>query len=84
MGKVYAFFAEGFEEVEAITIVDILRRVGIETKMISISEEYLVEGSHNITVKTDKLFKEADFEDGDLLFYLEECRGNLICRITGH
>lgn len=68
MSLVYTFLADGFEEIEALAVVDILRRAGIETQMISISEQYKVTGSHGITVLADKLFEEIDLDKGDVLF----------------
>ncbi len=65
MSKVNIFFANGFEEVEALTVVDILRRAGIETTMVSITGEKTVTGSHGIGVVMDKLFDETD--DADMI-----------------
>ncbi|MBQ7707553.1 MAG: DJ-1/PfpI family protein [Lachnospiraceae bacterium] len=56
MKKVNVFFAEGFEEVEALTVVDILRRVGIETFMVSVTGEKMVKGAHGIKIEMDKTF----------------------------
>lgn len=53
MSKVCVFFGTGFEEIEALTVVDILRRQGIETKMVSVMNEKAVMGSHQIEVMTD-------------------------------
>lgn len=66
MEKVYVFLADGFEEIEGLTVVDILRRAGIETAMVSISGKQDVTGSHGICVKTDLLFDRAALEDGTL------------------
>lgn len=63
MSKVNMFFATGYEEVEALTVVDLLRRVGIETNMISITGNNTVTGSHGITVTMDKLFDETPEAD---------------------
>lgn len=49
------FLADGFEEVEALTVVDYLRRAGIEVKTCSIHEQEPVKGAHNIIVKADCL-----------------------------
>lgn len=67
MSKVGVFFAEGYEEIEALTVVDILRRAGIETLMISINSEREATGSHGITVRMDKVIAETDFEALDML-----------------
>ena len=66
MDKVYVFFANGFEEIEGLTVVDILRRGQVETVMVSITGNDLVTGSHGISVKTDCLFEESDLSDGTL------------------
>ncbi|MBE6043527.1 MAG: DJ-1 family protein, partial [Clostridium thermopalmarium] len=50
--------AKGFEEIEALTVVDVLRRVGVDCKTCSISEEKMVKGTHNIYVKADILLKD--------------------------
>lgn len=60
MSTVNIFFATGFEEVEALTVVDILRRAGVTVDMISVTGNIEVTGSHGITVKMDKLFEEID------------------------
>ena len=59
------FFADGFEETEALATIDMLRRGGIDVKMVSITEDKKVTSSHNIPVFTDLTFSEfkasADF-----------------------
>ena len=60
-------FAEGFEEIEAISVVDVLRRAGIETLMVSVTGSLMVTGSHGITVATDVLFKDAPYDDATML-----------------
>ncbi len=64
MKKLGVFMAEGCEEIEALTVVDIARRAGIETAMISVSGKKEVTGSHQITFKTDI---PAEFMDYDML-----------------
>ena len=54
----YILLAEGFEEIEALTQTDVLRRAGIEVKNVGVTGEY-VTGSHGITVKADALIEEA-------------------------
>ena len=64
MIKTAVIFAEGTEEVEAITPVDVLRRAGIKCDIISIDGNY-VKGSHKITVKSDLLAENFDMKDYD-------------------
>lgn len=61
------FFATGFEEVEALTVVDLLRRAGIETVCVSVGNEEHVTGSHDITVKMDTKLDRLDFRLLDVL-----------------
>ena len=58
--KIIVFLAEGFEEVEALTVVDYLRRVDIEVSMVSVTEEKSVKGAHSIEVIADKVISEID------------------------
>jgi 4-methyl-5(b-hydroxyethyl)-thiazole monophosphate biosynthesis len=67
MNKAAVFFAEGFEEIEALTVVDLLRRAEVETLMVSITPEQYVEGSHGITVKTDLSFDDLDFNAVEMI-----------------
>ncbi len=64
---VYVLLADGFEEVETITPIDILRRADVDVITVSIKERYVV-GAHNITVKADKLISEiGNAEDMEFL-----------------
>lgn len=67
MSKVYVFLADGFEEIEGLTVVDLLRRAGVSTEMVSIMEERAVKGSHGIEVMADSLFGQHSYEDAELL-----------------
>jgi 4-methyl-5(b-hydroxyethyl)-thiazole monophosphate biosynthesis len=68
MAKVYEFLANGFEEIEALAPVDILRRADVTVQTVSVTGSQLVESSHGVTIKTDLLFDQAgDFSDADLL-----------------
>ncbi len=67
MKKVVLFLAEGFEEVEALTPVDVLRRANIDVTTVSITNQQLVTGAHNISVKADLLFSEVNFAQFDAL-----------------
>lgn len=63
----FLFLADGFEEIEAITCIDVLRRAGIPVKTVSISESLQVKGAHDITVKADLLFDSTLFNDPEWL-----------------
>lgn len=67
MSRVCVFFAEGYEEIEALTVVDLVRRAGIDTDMVSVTGERTVTGSHGISVGMDRLFAEVDFSEADML-----------------
>ncbi|MFA5637420.1 MAG: DJ-1 family glyoxalase III [Anaerovoracaceae bacterium] len=63
---VYVFLAEGFEEIEALTVVDVLRRGGTEVLTVSISDDLKVRGRSNISVMADKVIKEINVEKGEM------------------
>lgn len=67
MGKVGVFFGTGFEEVEALTVVDLLRRVDIEVSMISIQAQLQVEGGHGIKVEMNEMIKNVDFKELNMI-----------------
>lgn len=67
MSKTAIFFTTGFEEVEALTVVDILRRCEVEVNMVSITGDKKVVGAHNIVIDTDSCFENEDFTDRDML-----------------
>ena len=67
MKKLVLFLATGFEEIEAIATLDVLRRSGLDVKSVSITEDYLVTGAHGISVQADSLFKDIDLLDVDML-----------------
>lgn len=54
--------AEGFEEIEAVSIIDVLRRAEIETLTVSVTGNREVTGSHGITLTADRLFDDVDYE----------------------
>lgn len=69
MKKVYAFLADGMEEVEALMVIDLLRRTNqLEVITVSVKEDLLVESSHKIKLYADKVIDEIDFEKGDCIF----------------
>lgn len=67
MKKAAIFFGTGYEEIEALTVVDLLRRAGIEAVCVSIDNERYVTGSHKICVEMDAGIGEIDFDSFDIL-----------------
>ena len=67
MKTAYVFFADGFEEVEALTSVDVLRRAGANALMVSVNGEKTVKGAHGISLCCDASIHEVDFAKADLL-----------------
>ncbi len=67
MSKTAIFFATGYEEIEALTVVDILRRAGEEITMVSITDERRVSSSHGVEVTMDKVLSEVNFDETDVI-----------------
>lgn len=67
MAESFLFLAEGFEEVEALTAVDVMRRGGISVKTVSITSALQVKGAHGVTVTADVLYDNTLFSDVDWL-----------------
>lgn len=67
MAKVLIPLAEGFEEIEALTLVDVFRRGGVETVTASIHDTLELEGAHGVTVKADARFADVAAEDFDAI-----------------
>lgn len=67
MAKSYLFLADGFEEIEALTTVDLLRRGGMDVLTVSITDDSLVTGANGITAQADTLFGDTDFDDAEWL-----------------
>ena len=68
MPKVYVFLADGFEDIEALAPIDILRRGGVDVTTVSIMDTEAVQSAHGVIVLADVTFAEAgDFADADLL-----------------
>ncbi len=66
MSKVYLFLADGCEEVEALTVVDLLRRAGVDVKTVSVMGSNMITSSHNITMQADMMFDEIT-DEADML-----------------
>ena len=63
---IYMLLTDGFEDIEALETLDILRRAGLETKTVGITSK-TVKSSHGVTVFSDLVFEEADFSDIEML-----------------
>ncbi len=64
---VYVFLADGFEDIEALAPVDILRRGGVDVKTVSVTGSREAVSAHGVTILADITFEEADLSDADLL-----------------
>lgn len=67
MAQALIFLAPGYEEVEMLTVVDLLRRADISIDMVSITDTLEVTGAHNITITADTLLSNADFDSAQML-----------------
>ena len=65
MSKIGIFMANGCEEIEGLTVVDIVRRAGMEIVMISISGSLEVTSSHKVRFMADALAEDVNFEELD-------------------
>lgn len=65
---IYAFLADGFEDVEALAPIDILRRAGLEVQMVSINVDTMVTSAHGVKMIADTTIDQIDFSVADLLF----------------
>jgi len=65
---IYTFLATGFEDIEALAPVDIMRRAGLQVETVSITDEIVVTSAHGIGVVADRTLAEIDFDDAELLF----------------
>lgn len=67
MTKVYEFIATGFEDIEALITLDVMRRAGVDFKLVSITGSRQVETAHGVMITADLLFEESDFSDANML-----------------
>lgn len=63
MKESFVFLADGFEDIEAITVIDVLRRAGIPVKTVSITSSLKVKSAHGITLGADLLYDNTLFSD---------------------
>jgi 4-methyl-5(b-hydroxyethyl)-thiazole monophosphate biosynthesis len=69
MKKVFIHLANGFEEVEAITPVDVLRRAGCEVTMVSVTGKREVSSARGIVMQADRLFEDVDYTGADMILF---------------
>lgn len=67
MSKIAVMFTTGYEEIEALTVVDLLRRADLECTMVAVNGEKAVAGSHRISVEMDQKLEEVDFDSLDMI-----------------
>jgi len=67
MKNLYIHLVDGFEEIEAVTIIDVLRRAGLNVISVSLTANRTVKGSHNIEINADVLFADVDYSKGSMI-----------------
>ena len=65
--KVYIFLADGFEDIEGLMVVDLMRRAEIDITTVSVMDTKEIHTSHGITMFADRLYGEDDYEQADML-----------------
>ena len=64
---IYIFLANGFEDIEALTPLDVLRRAGLDVKLVSIDSELEVKSSHGVSVLADATLNSIDLSDSEAM-----------------
>ena len=67
MNKNYIFLVTGFEEIEALATVDILRRGGVTVQLVSLMDTITVTGRNGVSVVADIMFDSVDFDNAEML-----------------
>ena len=67
MKTIFVFLTTGFEEIEAIATIDVLRRAGLAVRSVSITGEITVTGSHGVPVTADMLLGEVSADNAEML-----------------
>ncbi len=67
MKTIFVFLATGFEEIEALTPIDVLRRAGLNVQTVSVMDELIVSGAHGVPVVADKMFADIHPEDAEMI-----------------
>ncbi len=69
MKKTFLFLVEGFEEMEAIAVVDVLRRGGVDVRTVSVGESAQVKSAHGVVITADHMFREVESEEAEGLIF---------------
>ena len=67
MGRILMLIHNGFEEIEALTTVDLCRRAGLEVCVCSMTGCEMLQGAHGISVQADALFEQVDPSNFDMV-----------------
>lgn len=67
MNPIYLFLAEGFEDIEAVAVMDILRRAELPLYLVSVTGQKQVVSSNRLKIEADYLFEEVDFSQATML-----------------
>lgn len=67
MKPCFLFLTTGFEEIEAVTMIDILRRAGLNLITVSVEDNIDVKGAHGVVVKADTMLDGNDYNDAQML-----------------
>ncbi|MGV8962147.1 MAG: DJ-1 family glyoxalase III [Candidatus Saccharimonadaceae bacterium] len=67
MKKVIVILADGFEEIEAVSIIDVLRRAEISVTAVSLGKDKTVKGAHNIVIEANEIFENVEFSTYDMI-----------------
>ncbi len=59
--------ANGFEETEAVSIIDVLRRANLDVIVVSVTGKHNVTGAHHISIEADQLYDEADYSNSSMI-----------------
>ena len=64
---IYVFLATGFEDIETLAPLDILRRAGLNVETVSVTGDEIVKSAHGVSVVADNVIENVDFEDADMI-----------------
>lgn len=64
---IHLFLADGFEEIEALATLDILRRCGLTVTTVSCTKTRTIQGAHNLAVMADEIFRASDYTNSEAL-----------------